>query len=132
MVASALSVWGIVPMQAADGAEAVALAGGHRFGLILMDLDMPVLGGLAATEQIRRFEVDRSLQRASVVAYSSSPLGDDPALLRASGFDAALKKPCNLHALQACLTRWCGIDAAALAAASAHAESPSSHVRAMQ
>jgi len=38
--------------EAANGAEAVALATSERPDLVLMDLRMPVLGGAAATEQI--------------------------------------------------------------------------------
>lgn len=100
--------WGIRPLHAGDGAEAVALACGQHFDLILMDLHMPILDGLTATAQIRRFEHEHDHPRAPIVAYSSSTLGGDRPLLRACGFDDSLEKPCSPRSLEACLQRWCG------------------------
>jgi CheY-like chemotaxis protein len=108
VVAAMLWRWEITPLVAADGAEAVALACGQDFDLILMDLQMPVLDGLTATRQLRRFELEHACPRAPVVAYTSSPFGVDEQLLRACGIDASLEKPCNTRSLEACLTRWCG------------------------
>jgi CheY-like chemotaxis protein len=102
-----LTLWGISPMQAADGAEAVALACGHEFDLILMDLHMPVLDGLAATAQIRRHERQNAAVRAPVVAYTSAPFSGNEPVLRSSGLDAVLEKPCDAATLHACLQRWC-------------------------
>jgi len=99
--------WSITPLHAADGAEAVALACGQHFDLILMDLQMPILDGLTATAQIRDFERRSDLQRTPIVAYSSSQLGDDWPILRACGFDESLGKPCSRESLEACLRRWC-------------------------
>jgi CheY-like chemotaxis protein len=108
VVAAMLWRWGITPLVAADGAEAVALACGQDFDLILMDLQMPVLDGLTATRQLRRFELEHACSRAPVVAYTSSLFGVDEQLLRACGIDASLEKPCSAQSLEACLTRWCG------------------------
>jgi len=100
--------WSIAPVHAADGAEAVALACGQHFDLIMMDLQMPILDGLNATAQIRGFERRNDHPRAPIVAYSSSTLGDDWPVLRACGFDESLSKPCSSQSLEVCLTRWCG------------------------
>ncbi|MEP7102437.1 MAG: response regulator [Burkholderiales bacterium] len=100
--------WSIVPVHAADGAEAVALACGQHFDLILMDLQMPILDGLTATAQIRGFERRNDHPRAPIVAYTSSTLGDDWSILRACGFDESLDKPCSSRSLEECMQRWCG------------------------
>jgi len=100
-----LSCWGIKPMLAADGAQAVTLADEQPLDLILMDLQMPVLDGLGATRQIRRAEQALCRTRVPVVAYTS--MATTPALLGDFGIDAVLTKPCDAPALRACLLRWC-------------------------
>lgn len=96
---------GITPTLAEDGAEAVALAGERTFDLILMDLQMPVQDGLAATKRIRAAEHERSAARVPVLAYTSYAL--DRNLLRDCGLDGVLEKPCSAQALEGCLLRWC-------------------------
>ena len=100
-----LSFFSLTPVMAADGAEAVALASELRLDVILMDLQMPVLDGVAATRQIRHFEHAHRRHRVPVVAYSSSapPLH----LLQSFGIDDVLDKPCGRDAMQGCLQRWC-------------------------
>jgi len=87
------------------GAEAVAVARERELDLILMDLQMPVLDGLAATKQIRAGERERCCARAPVLAYTSCVLDSD--VLHQCGLDGVLEKPCSAMALQACLRRWC-------------------------
>ncbi len=96
---------GLVPLLAADGAEAVALAREVQFDLILMDLQMPVLDGLAATAAIRRYEAVHSLPTVPIVAFSSACPGAD--LLARHGINGSLKKPCDIQDLKACLLQWC-------------------------
>lgn len=110
-----LHCWGITPLLAADGAEAVALACELRFDLILMDLQMPVLDGLGATRQVRRFERDHARARVPVVAYTSSASSVDHSLLRECGLDDLLDKPCDAQTLRQCLMRWCALDSRSLA-----------------
>ena len=108
---------GATAQAAVDGVQGVALARVHDFDLILMDLQMPVLDGLAATMQIRAREKARSRPRAPVLAYTSVALGDD--LLRSCGIDGVLTKPCSVNALGECLRRWCDLDAGSLRGAPA-------------
>lgn len=96
---------GLVPLLAADGAEAVALACELHFDLILMDLQMPILDGLGATSAIRRFESSVARPAVPVVAYSSSPPG--AGVLAAHGLSGNLGKPCDDQDLEDCLVRWC-------------------------
>jgi CheY-like chemotaxis protein len=96
---------GLTPIVAGDGAEAVALASGYDFDLILMDLVLPVLDGMEATRQIRRHECEQNSVRAPVLAYTS--LLPEAGLLRACGVDGVLEKPCSDSALRECLIRWC-------------------------
>lgn len=100
-----LACWGIRPLLAADGVQAVALAGEQPLDLILMDLQMPVLDGLGATQEIRRAEQALSRARVPVVAYTS--ISPKRALLGNFGIDDVLAKPCDETALRDCLLHWC-------------------------
>jgi CheY-like chemotaxis protein len=106
MVISALiESRGLVPVLAADGAQAVTLACELHFDLILMDLQMPILDGLGATSAIRRFESSSSRPAVPVVAYSSSSPG--ASVLTTHGINGSLVKPCGDQELEECLVRWC-------------------------
>lgn len=103
-----LSLWGITPVVASNGEEAVHLAAGHRFDFILMDIEMPVMDGLMATLAIRRQERGRAgWPRVPVVAYTAGDLARRPLMMRRWGIDAVLQKPCDAAAVAQCLLRWC-------------------------
>jgi len=75
---------------ARNGLEAVSLiVGGAEFDLILMDLDMPVPDGYAATRQIRKWQSSRGIPPTPIIALSEHALQD---LVRAS-----LEVGCNTH-----------------------------------
>jgi len=71
---------------AANGAEAVAAVRDTGFALVLMDVHMPVMDGLAATRQIRALEGPHST--VPIVAIS-----DDAPSLRAAGMNDHISKP---------------------------------------
>jgi CheY-like chemotaxis protein len=105
LVSAKLQALGVVPMQAADGAEAVALACEWQFDLILMDLQMPILDGRAATSAIRRFERHGARPEVPVVAHSSNP--QESTVLARHGLSGHLPKPCTGEQLEQCLGQWC-------------------------
>jgi CheY-like chemotaxis protein len=102
-----LALWGIEPLLAVDGNEAVTLACEVPLALILMDLQMPVLDGLGAARQIRHFELERSRPRVPIVAFTSSAFGSGGLHLQDFGMDGVLGKPCEARELHECLLRWC-------------------------
>jgi CheY-like chemotaxis protein len=117
LTAAQLDHFAVTSVLAQDGAAAVELACAETFDLILMDLQMPVLDGLAATARIRSFEAEHARQRVPVLAYTSCSVGSNEAFVRSFGLDAVLEKPCSLTALQECLLNWCPASAASLAGA---------------
>ena len=104
LASQAFAELGVSPLFAGDGAEAVALACGIEFDLILMDPGLRVLSGLAATSEIREFEAQHRRARVPVVAYSHGVPGARASLFESYGIDATLEKPCSAQALRQCLS----------------------------
>ncbi len=84
---------GYVVCEAEDGAKAVAMALSERPDIILMDLTLPVMDGLAATAAIRSNEEMREIPIIAVTAHQES---DFRAEAKASGFDAYVTKPIDI------------------------------------
>ena len=73
--------------------------------LVLMDCHMPVLDGFAATEAIRRRELERESPRIHIVALTAAAFAEDRAKCLAAGMDEILTKPIDLETLAATLQR---------------------------
>lgn len=67
-----LEGFGYKVLEAADGEEAVAAAKSEHPDLVLMDISMPVMDGLTATQLIRRFESGAHMPIIAVTAYGDS------------------------------------------------------------
>ncbi len=85
----------------ADGAEAVAAVRRTRFDLVLMDVQMPVLDGLAATEQIHAEPPPHGAPR--IVALTANAMVDDRTATARAGMDGFLAKPIREADLDAVL-----------------------------
>lgn len=77
-------------IEAADGGKAVEMTASERPDIILMDLSLPVLDGLAATEQIRQQAGMRDVPIVAVTAHQET---DYRAHAQHSGFSAYATKP---------------------------------------
>jgi CheY-like chemotaxis protein len=91
-----------------NGAQALSHLRSRHYDLVLMDIDMPVMNGLAATMALRRYE-RASGRRTPVIALTSNTNREE---CLAAGMDAFLPKPLDLNALQHVLSQVLG-DAAA-------------------
>ena len=77
-----------------DGAAAVQAADESEFDIILMDLQMPLLDGLSATQQIRAIEVARpDRKRATIIALTANVMPGEDRRCLAAGMDEYLSKP---------------------------------------
>jgi CheY-like chemotaxis protein len=86
--------------KAANGKEAIEAAAKQRFDVILMDLQMPVMGGLEATAILRRNE-GASGPRTPIIALTAHAMNGDRELCLKAGMDGFLAKPIDESALLA-------------------------------
>ena len=97
-----LEKWGHHIVLAVNGREAVDMVtAGARFDLVLMDMQMPVLGGIAATREIRAFEADTGAPRLRIVAMTANAMQSDRDACLAAGMDDYLAKPIQKDELAA-------------------------------
>jgi two-component system sensor histidine kinase BarA len=85
-----------------NGSEACTLAGEHRFDLILMDIHMPVMGGIEATHQLRA-GVNR---HTPVIALTADVITGQKDDLAREGIVDCLHKPVSDRPLIEALARW--------------------------
>ena len=90
--------------EADSGAEAVKLAIGQPFDLILMDMQMPGMDGLAATRAIRASsDLNR---RTPILALSANVMADQVVQCRAAGMNDHIAKPIQLPDLMTKVAYW--------------------------
>jgi protein-histidine pros-kinase len=94
-----------------NGQEAVECFEADRFDVILMDVQMPVLGGLDATQAIRTREQRRSFVLAGgwkttpIIALTANAMAGDREACLAAGMDDYLSKPIRSADLYAAIDR---------------------------
>jgi len=88
---------------AENGKRGVEEYGRGEFGLVLMDVQMPVMDGLAAAREIRSRETGR---RVPIIALTASAMTDEVERCTAAGMDSLLAKPLELPRLCEILDRY--------------------------
>ena len=98
-----LSKLGCEVMVAAHGGEALKQLAQHRFDLVLMDCNMPVMDGYEASRQIRQSELWADLP---IVALTANAMPEERERCRTAGMNDYLSKPFRREELQALLDTW--------------------------
>ena len=83
----------------ADGREAVEAWAGGAFDLILMDVQMPILGGADATMEIREREGSEGLRRTPIIALTANVMRHQIEAYAQAGMDGHVSKPIQLSEL---------------------------------
>lgn len=92
---------GYSTIEARSGEEAIALGRAERPDLVLMDIQLPGMDGVAALGELRN-----SLEMAAtpVIAVTAFAMKDDRERLLAAGFDGYVEKPIDIRELPAQLS----------------------------
>jgi CheY-like chemotaxis protein len=76
-----------------NGDQAVAAFKADDFDVVLMDLQMPVMDGLTAIREIRKYEGETERPRTPVLAVTANALSEHVSASRAAGADRHIAKP---------------------------------------
>jgi CheY-like chemotaxis protein len=93
-------------VHASDGTEAVELYRSGNFDAVLMDCEMPVMDGFAATRLIREYEAATGTERTPIIALTANALSGDREHCIGQGMDDYLSKPIELRQLGALMAKW--------------------------
>jgi CheY-like chemotaxis protein len=89
-----------------DGAEAIMAVQVNTYDLVLMDIQMPVMDGITATQRIRA--LPGRAADLPIIAMTANVLPQQVAAFRAAGMDDHVGKPFKREELHAVIARWCG------------------------
>jgi two-component system, sensor histidine kinase and response regulator len=101
-----LETLGCVAYAAENGRLALEAINNHAFDAVLMDCNMPVMDGLAATAELRRREQNAGGARLPIIALTANAMEGDRERYLAAGMDDFLSKPFSQQQLAALLKRW--------------------------
>jgi CheY-like chemotaxis protein len=94
---------GLAPEVAADGQQALDMARGGGYALILMDVQMPMMNGLEATRAIRQLP---GMAKIPILALTANAFAEDRDVCLAAGMDAHIGKPVEPDALCEIVLHW--------------------------
>jgi CheY-like chemotaxis protein/HPt (histidine-containing phosphotransfer) domain-containing protein len=100
----------IVVQVANNGREAIDMLSQERFDAVLMDCQMPIMDGFAATRELRSQPKWRDLP---VIAMTANAMVGDREKVLAAGMNDHIAKPINVAEMFATLARWVRPEAAA-------------------
>lgn len=94
-----LAILGFHADAAEDGQKALELFTAGRYGVVLADLNMPVMDGFGLAHAIRRHEAEVSVSRTPIVAMSANVTQEVAVQCAAAGMDDFLGEPALMPAL---------------------------------
>ena len=98
-----MQTFGVELDMVGNGREAVEAWKHHAFDLILMDIQMPEMDGLAATRAIRAAEAAEGRPRTPIIAVSANAMAHQVSDYLAAGMDGHVAKPIELVKLHAAI-----------------------------
>ncbi len=78
---------------AMNGKIGVEMFKKNKYDAILMDIQMPVMDGIEATKEIRKYEGENNLKRIKIIAITAYAMPGDQEKFYKAGIDEYIKKP---------------------------------------
>lgn len=98
---------GVDPVIVSNGAEAVEAWQGGEWDLVLMDVQMPIMDGFAATDAIRAIEAREGRAPIPIIALTANAMSHHRAECLAHGMNALVPKPIEIRGLAAAMEEAC-------------------------
>ncbi|MGH9141215.1 MAG: response regulator, partial [Vicinamibacterales bacterium] len=108
LAASLLGRRGHTVTIASNGREALTALVGRTFDVVLMDVQMPEMGGFEATAAIRALEIEHRLKRLPIIAMTAHAMKGDRERCLAAGMDEYLTKPLDPRQMCALVEKMAG------------------------
>ena len=89
-----------------NGADAIKMTSNKTYDVILMDCQMPEMGGFETTQAIRERETYEGLPRTIIIAVTANVMQGVREECTAAGMDDYLSKPINVSLLRQMLLKW--------------------------
>ncbi len=103
-----LSQLGGTAQVAANGKEALAALASTDFDLVLMDVQMPIMGGVEATQRIRAGSDGVRNPKVPIIAMTAHAMPEDRQRCLAAGMNDYVTKPFNPQKVAKTLAHWLG------------------------
>ncbi len=102
VIAMMLGPLGCEIVEADDGRQALDILAEREVDVVLLDFNMPVMGGLEATRRIR---ADARWRKLPIVCLTAGMMDEERAAASAAGMDAFIEKPIEMSTLVTTITR---------------------------
>ena len=96
LVKEILEVKGYEIIEATDGAQALVMVKSERPDLVLMDINLPIMDGVAVMKALKK---DESTSMIPVLALTASAMKGDAERFIGEGFDGYVAKPIDMKKL---------------------------------
>ncbi len=91
---------------AENGAKAVELYKEKKYDAALFDVQMPVMDGIAATQEIRKIEAEKHAKRLPIIAVTARAMFGDKERIMKNQLDYYIAKPYNLNTVVDTLNKY--------------------------
>jgi len=107
IIIETLKTYGINCTAVDSGRAAIEAIKTNSFDLIIMDIQMPDIGGIEAAKMIRQWETNNSANNTTpIIAFSASAMSGDRESFLEAGMDDYLSKPMVIESLERVLKTW--------------------------